>query len=141
MMPRMRSALGALVTLALMLGISQSALGSRVEVGAGALSATFAGNDGEGPTNLTFLDEPGEGRHPIEIDKVHRFRFANGCSVNGSTVPVDMTIDSSGHFDYVARGFTVQGTFAQSDSQASGTARVDRGGCDSGVLTFTVTLG
>jgi hypothetical protein len=137
----MRSAVGALVTLALVLGICSTALGSRVEVGAGALSATFTGNDGEGPANLTFLDEPGEGRHPVEIDKVHRFRFANGCSVNGSTVPVDMTLDSSGHFDYVARGFTVQGTFAESDSQASGTARVNRGGCDSGVLTFTVTLG
>jgi hypothetical protein len=52
-----------------------------------------------------------------------------------------MTLDSSGHFDLVGRGFTVQGTFEQSDSQVSGTARVDRGGCDSGVLTFTVKLG
>jgi hypothetical protein len=137
----MRSAVGALVTLALMLGISGTALGSRVEAGGAAPSATFTGNDGEGPATLTFLAQPGEGRHPVEIDKVHRFRFANGCSVNGSTVPVDMTLDSSGHFDYVARGFTVQGTFANSDSQASGTARVDRGGCDSGVLTFTATLG
>jgi hypothetical protein len=141
MIPVMRSAVGALVTLALMLGMSGTALGSRVEVGASSLSATFVGNDGEGPANLTFLAEPGEGRHPVEIDKVHRFRFANGCSFNGTTVPVDMTLDSSGHFDYVAHGFTVQGTFANSDSQASGTARVDRGGCDSGVLTFTVTLG
>ena len=137
----MRLAVGALVTLVLALGISGTALGSRVEVGAGALSATFTGNDGEGPTKLTFLAQPGDGRHPIEVDKVHRFRFANGCSVNGSTVPVDMTLDSGGHFDYVAHGFTVQGTFEDSDNQASGTARVDRGGCDSGVLTFTVTLG
>ena len=140
-MPRMRSALGALVTLALMLGISGTALGSRVEVGGAAPSATFTGNDGEGPTMLTFVAQTGNGRHFVEIDKVHRFRFANGCSENGSTVPVDMTLDSSGHFDYVAHGFTVQGTFEESDSRASGTARVNRGGCDSGVLTFTVTLG
>lgn len=75
----MRSAVGALVTLALVLGVTGAALGSRVEVGASAPPSTFIGNDGEGPTTLTFLANPGTGRDPVEIDKVHHFRFANRC--------------------------------------------------------------
>jgi hypothetical protein len=138
----MRSAVGALGTLVLFFGITGAALGSRVEAGASAPSfvAHGAGNDGEGPVTLTLRGSPGSGPHAVEVVKVHRFHFANGCAVNGSTLVPSMTLDSSDHFYYVARGFTVQGTFENSDTQATGTARVEQGGCDSGVLAFSINM-
>jgi hypothetical protein len=135
----MRLAAGALVILAVALGVPAAAIGSRVEAGAGAPSTDFAGNDGAGPITFQLWNQEGTGKHPHNTLTVRQLRFANSCALGGTKVSAKLGVDSSGHFDQVGHGITLQGTLTDSDSAVTGTVRIDRG-CDSGVLTFSATF-
>jgi hypothetical protein len=134
----MRLAAGALVILALALGLPAAAIGSRVEAGAGTPFVDFAGNDGSGPITFQLWTAEGTGKHPRNVLTVKQLRFANSCALGGTRVSANLRVDSSGHFDQVGHGIILQGTLTKSDSAVTGTVRVSRG-CDSGVLTFSAT--
>jgi hypothetical protein len=137
----MRLAAGALVTLALaVLGLPRAAVASRVEAGAGTPFVDFAGHDGAGAITFQLWSVDGPGKHPQTILKVEQLRFVTGCAVGPVRISTNLPVDSSGHFDQVAHGVTLQGTLSESDTVATGTLRLHRG-CDTGVLAFSATTG
>lgn len=134
----MRLAAGALVILAVALGVPAAAFGSRVEAGAGVPSVDFSGNDGVGPITFQLWFNESSNKHARSVPTVQQLRFANSCTLGGTRVAGKLSVDSSGHFDQVGHGITLQGTLTDSQTAVTGTVRISRG-CDSGVLTFSAT--
>ena len=74
---------------------------------------------------------------PIDITNFH---FANRCSATGTTVAAAIAVGPKHGFGYHASGISIRGSFSGSRyANASGTARIRTGTCDSGPLTFSAT--
>jgi hypothetical protein len=136
-MARWGRALVALVSAFLLLAGMAGAVQTGVGSGAPPNKViSFAGTDPAGAVSFRLLIWSGGGLPTSR--EVGSFKFADPCAASGITaVRVRINVGSNLLFNYRVHGVRVSGGLNKKLTQAGGSVRVIRSGCDTGSLHFT----
>ena len=119
--------------------VPSAALAAEIGVGSGAPPnkvIRFAGSESGGAVTFRLLIWSGPGLPTSE--EVGSFTFADPCAANGTTeVKVRIHVGANRLFNYRVHGVRVSGGLNKPLTQAGGSVRVIRSGCDTGSLHFT----
>jgi hypothetical protein len=137
---RMASRLRVVVAaLALLLVVPGVALGGQIGVGQGAPPnkvIRFTGSESAGAVSFRLLIWSGPGLPTSRA--VGMFTFADPCAASGMTrISARIPLGTNLRFNRLVHGVRVSGGLNKKLTQAGGSVRVIRVGCDTGSLHFT----